>query len=98
MKQKPSSEEKEILDSELKKLASLRDVAHLPGIKFLLGHTKDAAISCVEQLMTGHVDKPEHELRTLCATLRANYELYRLMTGNEEKIKVIEEILNPTPA
>ncbi len=86
-------DEKEILGEELKQLKALQSVAHLEGVKMLIDSSKNTVMSCIETLSTQYFEKGEQELRALCATLKANLELYQSMTGLDEKIKAIEEVL-----
>lgn len=82
-----------MVKESLKHLSALRDIEHLEGVRLLRKSVRDVVVSCVDQLSRGYTNKSEQELRALCATLRANVELYDQITGNTERIKALEDIL-----
>jgi hypothetical protein len=85
--------EQDILKDEVKKLTALQDVAHLEGVQLLVSHTKNTVKNCIDILANQYVEKSESELKALCSTLRANLEIYQLMTGLADKIEAIDEAL-----
>lgn len=87
--------EKEMLESELKKQKALQSVAHLEGVKLLTEEVRAKVFNCVELLSNSYFDKSEHELRALCATLRANLDLYQTIKGSKKSIDAIESVLVP---
>lgn len=88
-----TSEEKDVLREELKTFVALRDVAHLEGVKLLIEDSKVKVINCVEILANNYSEKSEQEIRSVCATLKANLDIYQKMTGLSEQIENIEEAL-----
>lgn len=83
----------EVLKEELKKFIALRDVSHLEGVKLLIDDSKVKVVNCVELLANTYAEKSEQELRSICATLKANLDIYQKMTGLSETIENIEEAL-----
>lgn len=86
-------EDKEMLDTELKSLKTLQDVAHLEGVQVLVADTKAVVVATLTTLAGSYFDKTEQELRSLCATLRANLEIYQKITGIDNQIEAIEKAL-----
>jgi hypothetical protein len=87
------SQDKEMLNSELKNLKTLQDVAHLEGVQVLVADTKAVVVATLTTLAGSYFDKSEQELRSLCATLRANLEIYQKITGIDNQIEAIEKAL-----
>lgn len=85
--------EKDQIKSELNKLKSLQDVSHLEGVQLLVERSRRIIINSVDALASSYTDKSEQELRVICATLKANLEIYQLMTGLDSQIEAIEEAL-----
>ncbi len=85
----------DVLKESLKKLQALHAVSELEGVQILVQHTKSAVATIVLTLAGSYFEKSEQELRALCATLKANLELYQLITGCEDEIKAIESALQP---
>ncbi len=85
----------DVLKESLKKLQALHAVSELEGVQILVQHTKSAVATIVLTLAGSYFEKSEQELRALCATLKANLELYQLITGCEDEIKSIESALQP---
>lgn len=86
--------EKETLKKELETLKSLRDIANLPAVKLLILSSKDKVMNTVSLLANTYTDKSEIEVKSLCATLKANLDIYQLMTGVQNQIESIEEVLS----
>lgn len=85
--------EKEMIEGEVKKLHALKDVADLDGVKELVFESKSIVLATLEQLSTKYVELQDIELRSLCATLTANLEIYQRLTGLDDKIAALEKVL-----
>jgi hypothetical protein len=87
-------ETQETLKKELNKFKALQDVSHLEGVQLLVKHTKGIVKGCIDILSTGYAEKSEQELKVLCSTLKANLEIYQLITGAKKNIEAVEEVLS----
>jgi hypothetical protein len=85
--------DKTAIEQELVKLKALQDVVHLEGVQLLINHAKNAVMNCIGILSSQYFEKSEQELRSLCATLKANLEIYQLMTGLKDEIEVLDSAL-----
>lgn len=84
--------DKELLKAELDKLKALQAISHLEGVKYLVDKSRDSIMACVNILSSQYAEKSEQELRSLCATLRANLEIYQLITGANKEVEAIENL------
>lgn len=82
-----------MIEGEIKKQRALKDVAELDGVKGLVSESKAIIVTTIEQLSGRYFDLSDVELRSLCATLRANLELYQKLTGLDDKIAALEKVL-----
>lgn len=86
--------DKETIEGEIKRLTALKDVQHLEGVQALAAHTRGVIIATVGTLSNNYTEATEVQLRGLCATLRANVELHRLVTNADSDIAALEDALN----
>lgn len=91
----PDNDEKAMLEEALKTLKPLHDIADYEGVKLLAADAKSIVVGIVSQLSSGYADLSEVQLRSLCATLRANLEVYQKITGIGDEVAAIEKALNP---
>ena len=90
-----TEDEKKMLDTELKNLRTMKDIAHFEGVQMLVKDAKAVVVNTVEILGSGLFDRTDREIRDLCATLKANLEIYQKITGIDSQIEAIEKAMEP---
>lgn len=92
MSQAPQNKE---IQEDIDKYASISALSNLEGGKILIGGLKSDILSAISFLSGNYKTAPEMELRTVCAKLDINLNLYRAMTRAEKnKQLAIEELEN----
>lgn len=89
--------EKEQLKQARDKAEALAALNQTPGGQVLLDVTRETVMATVHLLSSQYADKTEQEIRSLCATLRANLEIYNLLSKAESEMEALEEILRAEP-
>jgi predicted MPP superfamily phosphohydrolase len=84
---------KEQINEEYRKLKALQAVSNLEGVQFLVKQTKDICKNSIDLLANTYAEKSESELKAICATLKANLNIYQIITGVEKEIEALDEIL-----
>ena len=88
-------DEKAMLVESLKTLKPLHDDSKRPGVILLAADAKSIVVGAISQISSQYADLSEVQLRSLCATLRANLEVYQKITGIASQVEAIERALNP---
>ena len=83
---------KKTYKEELADLGVIKAFVETPAGQAIISNLKDILVRTTEQIASGYFSKSEVELKSLCATLKANLELYRSLTGVDSDIKVISEL------
>ena len=83
---------------ELWLLADIKKMSTTSGGKQIVAITKKVCSNKIVQLANGFRDKSHIELVELCADLNANLDIYLLLTGIDDKIKAVEQILETSEA
>jgi hypothetical protein len=91
------NEDKQMLEDELVRLNHIKDVKDMEGGKAILALTGDAIVATVGLLSSTYIDAPEAQIRALCATLKANLELYQTLSGCESQIESIQKVVLENP-
>jgi len=87
--------DKDILKEEYTKLKALEAVSTLEGVVLLKEYVKGNVVTSLSVLLSVYMEKSDSEIKALCSTIKANLDLYQLITGNAKQIEAIEEMLDP---
>lgn len=81
-----------------KELDNLKDISELSktaGGMSLIENSKKVCIDIIGNISNNYINLDEVYLKTLCARLNINLSMYQLLTGIDDNIKAIEELLKP---
>lgn len=80
-------------NKEIEKLESIASFASQDGGIQLIEATKVVVMNTLDELSNTYKDKSRDELISLCARLQANLSLFQLLSGIDDQIKAIKEVL-----
>lgn len=80
---------------EIEKLEDLSVMSKTPGGIFLITSSKQTCINIIEQISNNYSSMNEVEIKTLCSKLNANLSMYQLLTGIDNQVESIKELLKP---
>jgi hypothetical protein len=83
---------------ELGLLEDLKIMTESSGGKYLIEMSKKATMYNIENIANSYQMLNHEELVTKCARLKANLDMYQLLTGVEDQIKAIDELLKAEQA
>ena len=72
---------------------SIKEIKDTEGVKEILNLISSIINSCVNQSAIGYFTKSHIELVSLCATLKANLELYKTISETDDNIEAVKEIM-----
>ena len=80
-------------NKEIENLESIASFATQDGAKVLVEASKSVVMGTLEELANSYKEKSRDELVSLCARLQANLSLYQLLTGTDDQIAAIKELM-----
>lgn len=86
---------REAAQMELKRLESISQVGKTLGGKELLLQLEDVCRNCIEQLAHCYTEHTHTQFIAISASLRANLELYRTISGASSEAEIIKKLIPP---
>ena len=80
-------------NKEIENLESIASFSKQDGALVLIEATKSVVIGTLDELANSYKDKSRDDLVSLCARLQANLNLYQLLTGIDDQLEAIKELM-----
>lgn len=77
---------------EIEQLELLKSLSETEGGKVLRDTCRDVFTTKLDTLLNSYQEKPLAEIQALLASIGANLDMYRLLTGIEKQIEEIKDI------